>query len=118
MNWDDTARHAWHQNHPQQQVVEARDAPEGVVAHLVRVEWSSSHLYLSTLKGFDLAALNAGKEDAVMITAANSNTHDSQRNDSEFPISRLYGHVREFSPAREEEVIVMQQVTEIYGRYI
>jgi hypothetical protein len=24
--------------------------------------------------------------------------------------------VREFSPAREEEVIVMQQVTEIYGR--
>ncbi len=24
--------------------------------------------------------------------------------------------MREFSPAREEEVIVMQQVTEIYGR--
>ena len=31
-------------------------------------------------------------------------------------VSRLYGHVREFSPAREEKVIVMQQVTEIYGR--
>ncbi len=32
------------------------------------------------------------------------------------PVCRLYGHVREFSPAREEEVIVMRQVTEIYGR--
>ncbi len=35
---------------------------------------------------------------------------------AQFPISRLYGHVREFSPAREEEIIVMQQVTDIYGR--
>jgi len=35
---------------------------------------------------------------------------------AQFPISRLYGHVRKFSPAREEEVIVMQQVMEIYGR--
>jgi len=50
-----------------------------------------------------------------MITAANSNAHDSQRSDSEFPISRLYVHVTVFSPAREETVIVMQQVTEIYG---
>jgi len=32
------------------------------------------------------------------------------------PVCRLYVHVTEFSPAREEEVIVMQQVTEIYGR--
>ncbi len=59
--------------------MEAGVVAEWVVAHLVRVEWSSSHSYLSTLKGFDLAALNAGKEDAVMITAANSNAHDSQR---------------------------------------
>jgi hypothetical protein len=85
----------------------ARVVAEWVVAHLVRVEWSSSHSYLSTLKGFDLAALNAGKEDAVMITAANSNAHDSQRSDSEFPISRLHVQVRVFRPAREEEVIVM-----------
>ncbi len=28
---------------------------------------------------------------------------------------RLHGHVREFSPAREEEVIVIQQVKQIYG---
>ncbi len=33
-----------------------------------------------------------------------------------WPYNALYGHVREFSPSREEEVIVMQQVTEIYGR--
>ncbi len=32
------------------------------------------------------------------------------------PVSRLYGHVREFNPGREEKVIVMLQVTEIYGR--
>ncbi len=35
---------------------------------------------------------------------------------AQFPISRLYVHVREFSPAREEKVIAMQQVTDIYGR--
>ncbi len=93
MKGNDTTRHTGHQIHPPQQVLEARVVAEWVVAHLVRVEWSSSHSYLSTLKGFDLAALNAGKEDAVMITAANSNAHDSQRNDSEFPISRLYGQV-------------------------
>ena len=67
------------QIHPPQWVLKARVVAEWVVAHLVRVEWSSSHSYLSTLKGFDLAALNAGKEDAVTITAANSNAHDSQR---------------------------------------
>ena len=32
------------------------------------------------------------------------------------PVSRLYGQVREFRPAREEKVPVMQQVMEIYGR--
>ncbi len=30
-------------------------------------------------------------------------------------VCRLYGQVREFSPAREEEVIVIQQVKEILG---
>jgi len=34
---------------------------------------------------------------------------------AQLPVCRLYGQVTEFSPAREEEVIVMQQVTEIYG---
>ena len=42
--------------------------------------------------------------------------HDSQRSDSEFPICQLYGHVKEFSPAREVEVIVIQQVKDIHGR--
>ena len=35
---------------------------------------------------------------------------------AQLPVSRLYGHVRGFSPDREEEVIVMQLVKEIYGR--
>jgi len=38
------------------------------------------------------------------------------RSDSKFPRSRLYGQVTVFRPAREAEVIVMQQITEIYGR--
>ena len=70
------------------------------IAILAGVGWSELEL--------DPRGHNTGTTPAVRLKAAVC--------DSQFPISRLYVHVRAFSPAREEKVIVMQQVTKIYGR--